>query len=114
MHIPLDLTFRDMDSSAAVTEAVQRLVDRLAKFDHRIQRCAVVVERPHQHHRSGQQFHVRIELTVPDRTITVARDAGLDASHEDIYIAIADAFRAAKRQLQDHAQIQRGDVKTHV
>ena len=32
-------------------------------------------------------------------------------SHEDIYVAIRDAFDATQRRLADYAQRQRGDVK---
>lgn len=35
------------------------------------------------------------------------------AAHEDIYVAIRDAFDAARRKLQDYARRQRGDVKIH-
>jgi hypothetical protein len=113
MPVLLEVTFRDMSTSDAVIAAAQRWANRLGKLDPRIQRCSVVVDRPHQRHRQGQQFHIRIELARPDQTITVTRDPGLDGAHEDIYVALADAFRAARRQLQDHTQIRRGDVKAH-
>jgi ribosome-associated translation inhibitor RaiA len=35
------------------------------------------------------------------------------AQHEDIYVAVRDAFQAITRQLEDHARRLRGDVKTH-
>lgn len=113
MPVLLDVTFRDMESSDAVIAAAQRWANRIGKLDTRIERCSVVVSRPHQHHHKGQQFRIRIELVRPDQTIAVARDPGLDGAHEDIYVALADAFRAARRQLQDHTRIRRGDVKAH-
>jgi hypothetical protein len=113
MPVSLDVTFRDMPSTETVIAAVQRWADRLGKLDPRIQRCAVVISRPHQHHRHGQQFHIGIELVRPDHNIIVAHDPGLDAAHEDVYVALGDAFRAARRQLQDQAQIRRGEVKAH-
>jgi ribosome-associated translation inhibitor RaiA len=33
--------------------------------------------------------------------------------HEDVYVAIRDAFDAMSRQLEDFARKQRGEVKTH-
>jgi cold shock CspA family protein len=33
--------------------------------------------------------------------------------HEDIYVAIRDSFAVARRQLEDHARKQRGDIKQH-
>ena len=99
MTVSLDVTFRDMATSPSVIAAAQRWANRLGKLDDRIEFCTLVISRPHQHHRHGQQFHIRIELVRPDRTIEVSRDAGLDGAHEDVYVAIADAFRAARTQM---------------
>lgn len=113
MSIPLDLTFRDMEPSEAVTTTIRTSLDRLAKVYDRIQRCIVVVERPHQSQRHGQGFHVRLQLVVPDRVFTIGRDPAHDDEHMNVFTAIGDAFRAARRQIHDHAEIIRGDVKSH-
>ena len=68
----------------------------------------VVVEAPHKHHHQGKQFNVRIDIGVPGNEIVVNRD-----HHEDVYVALRDAFDAAKRQLEDYARITRGYIKTH-
>jgi len=102
-----------MTPSPCVEDAVRRWAARLEHTYDRIERCAVVIEVPHRHHRQGNTFHIRVEVTVPDRTIEVSRDPGLDHAHEDIYVAISDAFRAARRQLLDYARIKRGEVKVH-
>ncbi|MDB4958414.1 MAG: HPF/RaiA family ribosome-associated protein [Myxococcales bacterium] len=103
-----------MSSSSSVEASIRRWVARLEHNYDRIQRCSVIVEHPHNHHRHGNAFHIRIDLTVPGREIAVSRDPERDPGHEDVYVALADAFRAARRQLQDHARIQRGDTKSHV
>lgn len=110
MQTPLELTFRGMSTSPSVETFIQRWVTRLDRNYPRIQHCSVVVEMPHQHGQQGNRFQIGIDLTVPGRTIAVSRELG----HEDVYVAIADAFRAARRQLQDHARILRGDIKVHV
>ena len=33
-------------------------------------------------------------------------------NHEDPYVALRDAFNAAKRQLEDYAQIRRGETRS--
>lgn len=113
MSIPLDLTFRDMEPSDAVTAAIRTSLDQLGAHCDKIQRCEVVVERPHHSKRHGQPFHVRIELAVPERVISVAHDPGDEAAHGNVYTAIHDAFHAARRQVDDHMQILRGHVKHH-
>lgn len=113
MNAPVDITFRAMEPSAAVEKTIKEWAARLEHTFDRIERCAVVVEIPHRQKRQGNTFRVRVELTVPNQVISVSRDPGVDHKHEDVYVAIADAFRAARRQLQEYAQIQRGEVKLH-
>ncbi len=75
--------------------------------------CRVVVEAPHKHHHRGNIYHVRIDITVPDEELVVSRDPGQQQTHDDVYVAIRDAFKAARRQLEDYARKRRGDVKSH-
>jgi hypothetical protein len=104
---PLDITFRGMTPSPFVEAAIRRSVDRLESLYGRVQRCAVVLELPHLHHRRGNRFHVRIDIAVPGREIVVSHDSP-HGDHDNAYAALADAFRAARRRLADHAQVRRG------
>jgi ribosome-associated translation inhibitor RaiA len=72
-----------------------------------------MVEVPHRHHRKGHLYHIRIDLTVPGAELVVKRDPPQHQAHEDIYVAIRDAFDSAERQLKEYAERQRGEVKTH-
>ncbi|HTR50374.1 MAG TPA: HPF/RaiA family ribosome-associated protein [Kofleriaceae bacterium] len=110
---PVHITFRGMSPSPSVEQAVHGWVARLEHSYGRIQSCAVVIELPHRHQRHGNAFHVHVDVRVPGREIAVSREPGRGA-HWDVYIAVADAFRAARRQLVDHARIRRGEVKRHV
>jgi cold shock CspA family protein len=56
---------------------------------------------------------VRIDLTVPGTELVVSRDNGLNHAHEDAYVAVRDAFKAARRKLDSHTRRQRQQVKTH-
>jgi len=113
MQIPLQITFRDMDPSPAVYERVRQQVAKLEQFHERISGCRVVVEAHHRRHRKGKIYHVRIDLTVPGAEVVVSRDSELDHAHEDVYVAIRDAFDAARRQLEEITRVQRGAVKRH-
>jgi cold shock CspA family protein len=56
---------------------------------------------------------VKIDLTVPEKKLVVNREHPMRKSHEDIFVAIRDAFDAARRQLEEYAEVERGDVKVH-
>ena len=113
VQIPLEITFLGMSPSPAVEVVIRRWISRLEDDYGRLHRCAVLIDQPHQHHERRRRFHVKVDLTVPGYEIAVSRDPERDVAHRDVYVALADAFRAARRQLHDHARIQRGDVKRH-
>ena len=113
MLIPLQVTFRGMDPSQALEQEITKRSARLERFQKVVTSCRVVVERPHHKQRQGQLYHVRVDLTVPGSEIIIRRDPAEHHAHEDVYVAIRDAFDAAKRQLQDHARARRKQVKVH-
>ena len=113
MKLPLQVTFRHMDTSDAVLAAIQEKAAKLDRFSEHIMACRVVVEAPHQHHHKGNLFKVGVDITVPGGEIFASRGTDKNHAHEDVYVAIRDAFAAAKRQLEDYAREIRQDVKTH-
>jgi ribosome-associated translation inhibitor RaiA/cold shock CspA family protein len=103
MQIPVDITFKEMDATDALNLRIQEGVAKLERVYDRITRCEVLVDAPHRHHRKGREYHVRIRLTVPGGGELVAsHDPGPDGAHEDVYVALRDAFNAARRQLEDY------------
>ena len=111
--IPLQITWRDMDKSEAVETSVREHVQKLDQICDHINSCRVVIEAPHHHKNKGNIFHISIDITAPGKEIAVTRDPSKHQAHEDMYVAIRDAFNTARRQLQEYARKQRGDVKTH-
>ena len=109
----LHLSFRDMESSPAVDARVRERAARLERYFDRITACRVVIESPHQHHHQGRRFRVRIDLTVPDGEIVADTGRSASSAHEDVHVAIRDAFDTARRNLEDWARRRRGEVKLH-
>jgi cold shock CspA family protein len=137
MKIPLQITFRDMAPSAAIES---NLRDKAAKLDELypdIMSCRVIIEAPHRHHHKGKAYSVRLDIKVPGAELVINRapkrlaaarmnhgaepekdfaevhEPSKHAAHEDLYVAIRDAFNAAGRKLQDYARRRRGKVKMH-
>lgn len=113
IEIPLQVTFRDMPLSKAIEANIRGKATKLGSFYDRILSCRVVIETPHRHRSKGKLYHVRIDMTVPGSELVVNREPSKHASHQDVYVAIRDAFSAARRKLQDYARRQRGAVKIH-
>jgi ribosomal subunit interface protein len=113
MKLPLQITFRHMDPSPALEERIRELIGRLDKFSPHIMHCHVVVEEPHQHSRRGSLFEFRIEITVPEEIIVITRAHDDKHAHEDAYVSLRDAFRAARRKLEDYERKHRQEIKAH-
>ena len=113
MDFPLDISFRNMDPSPAVETRIREKVAKLSRLYNRIIGCSVVVEAPHRHQHKGKLYRVHIDIGVPGKDLVVDRAKPLDQAHEDVYLAVRDAFKAAERQLEDHSRRMRGDVKSH-
>lgn len=113
MILPLQITFRDMEPSPALEARIRELASRLDRFSDQIMRCHVIVEPPAHHKRQGFLYDFRIDITVPEAEIAIRHAHPADHSHEDPYVALRDAFRAARRKLEDYERKRRRDVKSH-
>lgn len=113
MQIPLQITFRGIPHSDAVEAKIREKVEKLEKFHPHIMSWRVAVEAEHKHHHQGNQYHIRIDITTPRKELVVSREHHDKQAYEDVYVALRDAFKAAKRQLEDYARLDRGKVKTH-
>ena len=99
MKLPLEITFRNVNRTDEIDERIRAKAAKLDRFFDRITGCRVVVESPHNHHHKGNAYHVRIELSVPGDELIVNRDPP-NPDHEDLGVALRDAFAAVQRQLQ--------------
>ncbi|MGC1524092.1 MAG: HPF/RaiA family ribosome-associated protein [Steroidobacteraceae bacterium] len=98
--LPLTLTFHHIDRSGALEERARKLGARLQRFSDRIMQCHMVFEGPDGRRDGGAPFCVKIELSVPGAHIHADSLRADGRGHEDIYLALRDAFNNAKRQLQ--------------
>jgi cold shock CspA family protein/ribosome-associated translation inhibitor RaiA len=113
MRLPLQIAFHNMSPSEGIEAIIRKKTARLDRFAEHIMGCRVVVEAPHKHHRHGNQYQVRIDLTLPGGEIVVNREASEHTEHQDLQIAIRDAFDSARRQVEEYVRRQRGAVKVH-
>lgn len=111
--IPLQINFRNLETSEAVEARVRSKVDKLGHFYPTINSCRVVIEQRHRHHTQGNHFHVRIDLKVPGHELIAGREPDQNHAYTDVYVALRDAFSAMRRRLEDLARHQQGHVKHH-
>jgi len=120
-----------MAPSSTVEEKIREEASKLEEFYNHITSCRVTVEIPRRYQNGEYQFHIRIDLTVPGAEIVAnheptlhsslrrteseehAKGQELSAPHKDVYVAIRDAFKTARRKLQAYAHRRNGSVKHH-
>jgi hypothetical protein len=91
---------------------VAEQADGLQRFHDRLTSCHVIVKVPDTHHRSGGHYEVSIHLTLPGNIeVNIDHTPTPDERFADPLFAVTDAFRRARRQIQDRVRRQRGDVK---
>lgn len=113
MQIPLQITFRHMEPSEALEEKIREKSEKLDQFADHIMSCRVTVDQEHKHKQQGKLFSIKVDITVPGKEIVIDRHPDNNHAHEDVYVALRDAFNAAKRQLEDYVRKRRGKVKEH-
>ena len=114
MRSPLRVTFHGTATSGAIRRMIIEQVEALERFYGRMTACHVVFKVPDRHHRTSGLFEITVHLKMPGGiTVDVDRTPGLDERFADPLFAISDAFRRARRRLQDRARVMRQDVKLH-
>jgi ribosome-associated translation inhibitor RaiA len=108
MQLPVQVTFHGMSHSAALEQAIQERAAKLDHFHPHVVSCRAVVEEASRHKHQGKEFVVRLDIKVPGGEVAINREHS-----EDPFVAVRDAFDAARRQLEDDARRKRGAVKSH-
>jgi ribosome-associated translation inhibitor RaiA len=106
----LQVTFRGFPPSDALSSKIGEHADKLHKTFERINACHVTIEQPHRHHNHGRMFHVNIVIEVPGKEIAITRPG---SDHENAYVACHEAFKTAKRRLQDYSALLKREIKEH-
>jgi putative sigma-54 modulation protein len=104
MHTPVEIEihFHGIEKSEAVEERVREKVSKLEKHFGRMTRCRVVLEAPHRNPQKPKVFQVKIEISLPrQQPIVISHEREGAHAHEELPLAIRDAFEAAMRKVDD-------------
>jgi len=114
MQTPVEIDFQGISASSELRGAIAKHVAELELRFTRVTACRVVIKGPGGHHRTGGLYEVNIRLALPDgREVNIGRTAQADERYSDLTFAINDAFKRARRRLQDQVRRLQGQVKTH-
>jgi ribosomal subunit interface protein len=98
-----------MSPSEAVEADINKRVEKLERICQDIIGCRVTISIDGKHKQRGNLFKVTVDLSVPGNELVAVNHP----LHEDVYVAVRDAFEASTRQLEEFAQRRRREVKNH-
>jgi len=114
MQTPIEIDFQGMAARPDIQAVLATHVAELEQRFDRITACRVVLKAPGGHHRTGALYEVNSRLALPDGgEVNIDRTPQADERHSDLDFAINDAFKHARRQLQDQVRELQGQVKHH-
>ena len=98
---PCQITFSGMVGSEAPKVEVRAWLQRLGALTAPMTGGRVLIEAIDQD-RKERQYQVRLEISMPGEVVVVGPDHPSNGPHEDVYVAIRNAFRGARRELELH------------
>jgi ribosome-associated translation inhibitor RaiA len=105
METPAEVEFQGMRSAESLRTEITKYIAGLEDRFGRVTACRVVLKGPGEHHRTSGLYEVNIRVALPGgRGVEVSRTPKADERHADVHFAIHDAFKRARRQLQDQAR----------
>ena len=94
------VVFHNIDQTSAINDAVKKRINKLERYCDQIIAGRVVLDSPHNNHYKGKVYFVGLEIHTPSKEVHVNQEQHDNHAHEDLYVAIRDAFNAAERQLK--------------
>jgi cold shock CspA family protein/ribosome-associated translation inhibitor RaiA len=114
MQTTPQIQFQGMPGTVEIRDTINKHISELEQRWGRITACRIALKAPSQRHRKGGLYEVRIHLALPDgHEVNVQRTPPADERHSDPTFAIDDAFKHARRQLQDQVRRMQGQLKHH-
>ncbi|MDN5001240.1 HPF/RaiA family ribosome-associated protein [Bradyrhizobium sp. GCM10027634] len=114
MQTPARIEFENLAPTSALQTAIDQHISDLEKRYGRATAGRVIVRGPGDRHKTGGQYQVSIRLALPEgREVDVGRTPKEDERYADLTFAVDDAFKRARRQLQDQARLMSGQTKVH-
>lgn len=101
MQVTPEITYKNLQPTDRIKDRVEKEMVRLEEIYPRLIACKVALEGPTGRRRHGELIHVRLHLVLPGgQQVAVSHHNDDNHAHEDVIVAIRDAFRAAERQLK--------------
>ena len=111
MQVPLQIKFRYMEPSAIIDARIRENCHKLQRFAEYITSCRVIIDAQHGHQHKAILYRAIIDISLPGEEIITSHYPAQNQAHENVNVAIRDAFDEARRQLEGYVRRRRADMK---
>jgi len=110
----IHITFHQLDHSPKLDRKIRMKAEKMLRAHPFILHCRIVVSLPHRHKLRRNLFEIRMDIKVPGTEIVINKQPGIkERPHEDPYVVINDAFKAAEHLLEKYKEKRHHMVKLH-
>jgi cold shock CspA family protein len=114
MDVPLEITFRGVESDPTTEDLIRRKAAKLEQVCDHITSLRVSVEQDQKEQSSGRPYRLRLDINMPPgKEFVIKRETSGGHLHTDLQQIIRDAFDAARRKVKKETEKQQGKVKSH-
>ena len=112
METPVHIEFKGMESQEGLRVAIARHVAAARETIRPDYKLSSAVEKSRAAPPDRRHFEVRIRIALPDeKEVNVGHKPDADERHADVNSAINDAFKHARRRLQNQVRRMQGHVE---
>jgi len=101
MSVTTQIAFRHVEPSEALSDLIHEEAERLSLHATDPVSCHVTVE-PLRSGTRAKRCRVRVEARIRGTTFVANRAPSEHEGHDDAYLAVREAFRMLRRQVDDH------------
>jgi ribosomal subunit interface protein len=114
VRVSPEISYLNVDKTDALDALVRREIDKLHRFADDIMSCAVVLDQPNQHQKSGNPYRVRLEVKLPPgKHLVVTKGLGDHDMHDELETVVRNTFSTMERRLREIDDKRKGEVKHH-
>jgi ribosome-associated translation inhibitor RaiA len=110
MDTMLEVVFRNMRPSFHIRDRIEDYVDKLDRFDDRIQECRVVVQSPRHRQKKTEGHQVTVHAALSNKKIVVNSQAPQRRAQDGAAFAVRGAFEGLMRRLEEVAKARQNEA----
>lgn len=113
MDVPPEIAFRNVEPTEELKQGILDGIDKLEEVYDRLVACRVMVEDTTPARHSGNEYKVRLEMSIPNKTVMVEKDHTESEDHVDVHQMLREAFNVGRKRLKKMKDVRRDHGRNH-